>query len=198
MILLIAVLIGLIAGLLRANAAGRKLKTITLKHEWLVLVGILPQLLAFQIPWTSANFPDSLAPFLLVSSQVLLLIFAWLNRKQPGFWLLGLGLLLNFTIIVLNGGLMPISPETVDRLLPGHSLTLQIGQRLGTTKDIILPDADTKLSWLSDRFILPDWTQYRIAFSLGDIVIAMGALWLTWSLGGPINEKKEIENDVHE
>jgi hypothetical protein len=197
-ILLIAILIGLIAGLARANLNGRKLKPIVLKHEWLVLVGVLPQLIAFQIPWTSSGIPDKFAPYILVTTQILLIIFAWINRKQPGFWALGAGLLLNFTIILMNGGLMPISPTTLDRLLPGKEWPAQIGQRLGTSKDIILPDAVTRLYWLSDRFVLPAWTHYRVAFSLGDVVIAIGAFWLLWSLGGPIIENKEFQNDVHE
>ncbi|MCD4672301.1 MAG: DUF5317 domain-containing protein [Anaerolineaceae bacterium] len=197
MILLISILIGLIAGLVRASIHGHKLKTITLKHEWLVLVGILPQLIAFQIPWTSSSFPDKLVPFILVPSQILLLVFAWLNRKQPGFWVLSFGLLLNLSVILANGGFMPISPATIKQLLPGNDLSYQIGQRLGTTKDIILPEVATTLYSLSDRFILPEWTHYRVAFSFGDVVIAIGTFSLFWSLGSPITENKEIRNDVH-
>ena len=61
---------------------------------------------------------EDLAAAILVSSQVLLLVFAWFNRDQPGLWALDLGLALNLLVIVLNGGLMPISPETVARLAP--------------------------------------------------------------------------------
>ena len=175
MILLVAVLFGLLASLFRASLNGQKLKTVRLEHEWLVLVGIIPQLITFQIPATSSSLPDKFAPFILVSSQILLLVFAWLNRKQPGFWLLAAGLLLNFTVILLNGGLMPISPATVEKLLPGNNLNFQVGERLGTTKDILLPEAQTYLYWLSDRFTFPAWMSYRVAFSLGDILIAMGA-----------------------
>lgn len=198
MILLVAVFFGLIASLVRANLQGQKLKTIRLEHEWLVLVGIIPQLIAFQIPWTSSGLPDKFAPYILVSSQILLLIFAWLNRKQPGFWLLAAGLLLNFVVILLNGGLMPISPATVEKLLPAANLNLQVGERLGTTKDILLPEAQTNLYWLSDRFTLPAWMRYRVAFSLGDILIAIGAFWLLWSLSEKVIIDKEIEDDIHE
>jgi hypothetical protein len=79
---------------------------------------------------------DDVAAAVLVGSQVLLLVFAWLNREQPGFWLLGLGLACNLLVITLNRGLMPISPEIVTQLKSGAATrTWQVGHRLGTGKD---------------------------------------------------------------
>ena len=198
MILLIAILVGMITGLLRASLTGRQLQAFTLKHEWLVLVGILSQLISFQIPWTSAGLPSSFVPFVLIPSYILLLVFVWLNRKQPGFWLLGTGLLLNLAVILANGGYMPISPAAIQGLLPGSDISAQIGQRFGTTKGIILPTAQTSLYWLSNRFIFPAWTGLRVVFSLGDVVLSMATFFLFWSLGGPITENKEYRNDLYE
>jgi hypothetical protein len=91
---------------------------------------------------------------------------------------LGLGLTLNLLVISLNGGLMPISPEMVGRfeLRPD---SWEIGSRLGSGKDIVLPIAETRLWILSDRFFLPmpSWAAYPVAFSLGDVLIAIGAFW---------------------
>jgi len=186
MILLFAVLIGLIAGLLRARMGRRDYKPFTLKSIWLVFLAYLPQFLAFNLPATRAIMSDSWIPPILVISQILLLIFVWINRTQSGFLLLGLGLLFNFSVISLNGGLMPISPETANQLIePGTAVNLQISQRVGTGKDILLKPEDTKLSLLSDRFTLPQWIPFRLAYSFGDILISMGAFWLLWQLGGP-------------
>ncbi len=128
-------------------------------------------------------------PLLLVGSQILLLVFVWFNWKKPGFWLLGAGLLLNFLVIFLNGGFMPISPETVRNLYPGLPQTSwAIGQRLGNGKDLVLLPANTHLGMLSDRFLLPGWVNYAVAFSIGDVLIALGAFWLLWTLGGQRNE----------
>lgn len=184
MILLLAVIAGLVAGLGRAWLGARRLRPPSLHLAWLVPIAFFPQLLAFRLPATRDLIADELAAAALVISQVLLLLFVWVNRNRPGFWALGLGLVLNLMVITLNGGLMPISPETVAWLLPdAASGTWQIGARLGTGKDIVLPVAATRLWWLSDRFLLPAWFPWRLAYSFGDVLIAAGAFWLLWSMG---------------
>jgi len=127
-----------------------------------------------------------LAAAALVSSQALLLLFAWFNRKHGAFWVLGLGLILNLTVGVLNGGLMPISLDTLMKMkLDTPVASWQMGGRVGSSKDILLSPAQTRLAWLSDHFLLPAWFPYKAAFSLGDVFIAIGAFWLLWSSGAP-------------
>lgn len=186
MILLLAVIAGLAAGQVRAWLGGRSLHIPDLQIAWLVPVAYLPQLVAFQLPATRRILSDPIVAGALINSLLLLLIFAWANRKQPGGWLLGIGLILNLAVIALNGGLMPISPENVARIAPNAPAnSWEVGQRMWTSKDIVLPTTEMRLPWLSDRFLLPDWIPYHVAFSFGDILIALGAFWLLWSLGGP-------------
>jgi hypothetical protein len=182
LVLIFAVIVGLIAGSLRAWISGKKLQILSLRHVWLVPIAYTPQLLSFELRATRKLIPDEIAALGLLVSLLLLLVFAWLNRDQPGFWALGLGLALNLVVIALNGGLMPISPETVHRLEPYVPPgAWKVGERLGFTKDIVLPVAETRLWALSDRFVIPEW---YLAFSIGDVFIAIGAFWLLWSLGG--------------
>jgi len=186
MILLFAVISGLLVGISRAWINKRSYKFISLKGVWLVFAAFLPQFMAFNFTASRSWIQDTWIPPLLFASQLMLLIFAWLNRKQAGFWLLGLGLLSNMLVIGLNGGMMPISPETARRLIePNTNVDLQTGQRLGFSKDVLLAVEDTRLAFLSDRFTLPDGFPFQAAFSLGDILIGIGAFWLFWSLGGP-------------
>jgi hypothetical protein len=190
MILAAAVVIGLAAGFARAWIGKRSYKPVSLRLPGLVLFAFLPQWVVFYQSRTGVRLPDEWAPVTLVSSLVVLLVFAWLNRKQPGFWMLGTGLLLNFFVIVSNGGWMPISPETVRNLNPeAPDSSWQIGMRLGSGKDIVLPVTETRLWFLSDRFLFPEWMPYRVAFSLGDVFIALGVFWLLWTLGG---KQKEV------
>jgi hypothetical protein len=177
MILVFAVAIGLCAGLIRARIKGMSYEPIDLQYYWLLFVAASPQFLAFFLPVTRQIVPDQSIPYILVSTQVLLLIFIWLNRGEPWIWVLGLGLLLNFLVILVNKGWMPVSPETLQSL--GLSpTTWELGSRHGFSKDIVLSRENTRLWLLSDILTLPDWLRYRVAFSIGDVIIAGGAIGL--------------------
>lgn len=185
MILLIGVAAGLIGGLLRAALRKKAYKPYNLRLVWLVLLAMAAQWVAFSFPLIRSSLPDIVIRLTLVLSQLTLLVFVIGNLKIPGFWLLGIGLALNLTVIVLNGGMMPVSPDTVSWLRPDFQAdSWQIGERLGYGKDVVLPKGETILWFLSDQFRTPAWMPYRVAFSLGDIFIALGAFWLFWSIGG--------------
>jgi hypothetical protein len=190
LILLIAVVVGLVAGLIRAKLASTRFVLPDLHSLWLVLVAFVLQWPVFYWDATQRRFSDTAAAIVLVTSQTLLLLFAWRNRRQPAFGWLGAGLLMNFLVIVFNGGLMPISPETVSRLAATRGDAEQVsvqyppGSRLGGTKDRVIREEQTFLPWLTDRFVTPAWWPQQAAFSLGDVLIAFGALLLLWQAGG--------------
>lgn len=189
MILLIAVAVGLTAGFLRALVGKQPYRVYELKWPALVLAAFIPQYFAFFNPNTRTQLSGNLVSILLVSSLIILLAFSLLNIHKISFMPITLGFLLNFLVIMLNGGLMPISPDTVRTLLPSQDAQWVVGQRLGYGKDIILQPEMTRLWLFSDRFMLPDWLQYPVAFSLGDVLIAAGVIWLLWSLGGKAKGK---------
>lgn len=187
MVLLIAVGLGFIAALIRALVRQEKLGTVQFKAVWLVFLAFLPQYLAFSLPSTRTRIPDSWIPAILLGSQTLLIVFVVINRKKPGMGLMGIGLVLNFVVIALNHGFMPLSPATAQQLIPaGVSVNLTLGERVEYGKDILLLPEETRMGFLSDIFLLPHWFQnYRAAFSIGDLILSCGAFWYLWSLGGP-------------
>lgn len=166
-----------------------------IRWMWLVPLAMIPQLLAFYVASTGPLFSKEAASVALISSQFGLCIFVWGNRHIPAFWILGLGLIMNLTVIVANGGLMPVSPETIMRLLPDlPAESWQIGKRFGRSKDVVLLPSQTLFPWLSDRFVTPPWYPQPAAFSLGDILIAAGAFWLFWQAGGSLNAASTNSN----
>ena len=190
MILLSAVVGGLLAGLGWARWHERPYQAPILEHAWLVLVGFVPQLLIAYLPATHSLVPQWLAAASLSASLIFFLAFVWLNRRLPGMTVLLAGLVLNLVVMAANGGWMPISPQTASRVLGGDvSKYVPFGGRFGQ-KDILLQPQDMHLGFLGDRFLLPAWSPYQVAFSAGDMLIAAGAFWV---LAKPTAEAKNLQ-----
>ncbi len=118
MILILGIAAGWLFGLVRAWINGTPYRVPALSKVWLVIAAVIPQLLIYQIPFTARWFSDTWAIAVLAASQLVLLVFIWINRDLVGIRILGLGLTLNLLVISLNGGLMPVAPETVLALYP--------------------------------------------------------------------------------
>ncbi len=178
MVLLLAIAAGLLAGLGWAHWRRQPYHSPQLQHLWLAFVAFLPQFIAIYLPGTRRLFPDWLVVVLLITSQILLLTFAWVNRHMAGMVILLCGAALNLAVMTANGGFMPINPQTASRLVSEDMLRdSPPGAELGA-KDILLRQQDTRLELLADRFLPPAWFPYQVAFSLGDVFIALGIFWL--------------------
>jgi len=177
-ILLAALFLGLLAGAALASGLRRPYRPPDPGHLWLVPAAFLPQLLVVYLPVGRGLTPEWAASLVLPVSLAVFLAFVWLNRRIPGMPVVLVGLVLNLLVITANGGWMPVSPETASQIpgvaQPGEA---EPGIRVGD-KDILLQREDTRLEWLADRYLLPDWLGYRAAFSLGDVFVAAGAFWL--------------------
>lgn len=189
MVLVAAVIIGSLLGIGRAWLNKREYRVYDLKAPALVLLAFLPQFFIFYLPATRSRIPETTASILFVSSLTILIAFSLLNIRKTSFWPVTAGFLLNVAVILANGGWMPISPQTAQKIMPAGSVdALQIGQRIGFSKDILLPREETRLWFLSDRLTFPQWVNYGVAFSVGDLLLFIGIIWLLWSLGGKARE----------
>ncbi len=177
MILVLALFLALLAAVLTGGKL-RRLANLPLHAAWLALLGFGLQIYIIYEPETTARGWLSIHTLALIFSYLLLLAFVWLNRRLPGMPIIALGLLMNLTVMLANGGYMPISPEAVQRV--GHEYELQStepGARLKYTKDILLPREQTRLWFLSDVFVIPPPFPIPTVFSPGDAVLALG-VWL--------------------
>jgi len=177
-ILLTAIAAGLLAGWGWARWRHQPYPAPVLRSTWLIVAGFIPQLIVAYLPATHYLVPKWLAALSLSASLLVFLAFVWINRELPGMPVLLAGLLLNLAVMTANGGWMPISPETASRLIGGDATKVfTLGARFGQ-KDILLRVQDMNLGFLADRFLLPAWFPYQVAFSAGDIMIAGGIFWL--------------------
>ena len=178
MILLLGLVAGFVVGLGWAKWYGHPYQAPMLRYIWLVFVGFLPQVLVIYLANNRVTIPDWLAALSIVTSQLFLLVFAWLNRNLPGMSILIAGLVLNLAVMITNGGFMPINPNTARRIVGADKISsIAQGSRIGY-KDILLPAMETHFELLADRFLPPAGFPYQVAFSLGDAFIAIGAFWI--------------------
>ena len=102
--MLLVIAVAMLVGWIRGGKLGN-LTEIRVRVWWMLLIGFGLQLIAGFLP---ADQHD-LAVGLILVSYLPLLLFVWLNRAMNGLWIAGIGILMNFTVIVLNSG-MPVLP----------------------------------------------------------------------------------------
>lgn len=175
MILLLAALAGLLVALLRGGTA-RGLAFLPMRGRAVVLVAFLMQLPLLYFPAAKGSSHLNFERCLLLFSYLLLLGFFWKNRHVSGFRVLGLGLLLNLTVMMANGGFMPIQPGVLESFGHQHMVAkMESGYRVLHSKDILLTREETRLWILSDVFAFDPPLLSPTAFSPGDLLIAAGA-----------------------
>jgi uncharacterized protein DUF5317 len=138
------------------------------RASWLLWVALVVQLLQFTVLDLG---PASDAVHL--GTYVLAALFLIANSSVPGVWLVALGGLSNGLTIALNGGTLPA--------------------RLGALRGAGLPvDRDrfvnsgvmehARLSWLGDVFYVPKAVPLANVFSVGDVLLVLGAFIVVHSL----------------
>jgi hypothetical protein len=184
MILALAVVVGLAASLVHyGGRAFHRIAAIPLRSAWLALLAFVLQWPLLQAP-AGAVQRIGMQQALFLLSHLLLLGFVWRNRQLPGIQIVGLGVVCNLLVIAANGGLMPITPETLIQINPGSTLAQwSIGAHYGHSKDIILLWAEIRLGALSDILVIPPPFPRPTAFSLGDLLIASGIVVLLQGSG---------------
>lgn len=148
------------------------------RWSWLVVGGIFLHLVV-ALPWFARpleNHPFGLAiplgVFLYSASFLLLIGFLLANWWRTGFPILFLGLALNLTEILLNGGQMPGDPH---QLAAGGFLNDLLRERAaGLWTQFTLVGPTTRLPLLADRIFMPLPFREPVILSIGDLIIALG------------------------
>lgn len=153
---------------------------IHLRMWWLLPMAFLLQIATAWLP-RSARWSDSVGLAMILTSFVLLLALVILNRDRTGMWLAGVGVLMNFSVIALNGG-MPVL-EGAWEVAAGFS-----GEAMSVAasyKHVTL-NASTRLSFLADVIPIRLANQGNVV-SLGDVFLAVGlARFLESELRRPV------------
>jgi Family of unknown function (DUF5317) len=172
MFLLIAILVGLAAGLLLGGRPGH-LARLHLRWPVLIFLALVIQVAIFT-SWLPV--PRSLLPFLYVLSNVVALIWLGRNLRVQGIPIVAVGAVSNLAAILANGGRMPVDPALLSRAR-GAAAEAAIASGQSPSNSILM-DSHTRLLWLTDRFLLPPPFPLPTVFSVGDLLIGVGVAWL--------------------
>lgn len=151
-------------GLVLGGRVGN-LAELRLRASWLFFVAIALQVVAFPAAFLPWRTDAGVASLLWLTSYAFLIVAAFLNRRIMGIPIVALGMCMNVAAIVANGGTMPVSPSAM------HD-----AGRTAVTQANSTAVADPRLEWLVDRWAAPDWIPLANVYSIGDVVIAAGAV----------------------
>ena len=170
------VLISLIVGFLRKGNL-RGIAEVKLKAGL-----VFPILLVFQLSLyvlqMKFEFLMSISGYLFIIVYLIGLYFLWLNRHHHGFLLIFAGVFLNFIVMALNGGRMPVSMEASMVLDPQYIELLKNGVY---AKHTLLTES-TKLAFLGDVIPITNPYPKSQVVSIGDIFMNIGVFFFIQDL----------------
>jgi hypothetical protein len=111
-------------------------------------------------------FSHAVASALHLASYGLAIAFLWANRQLPNLWVAALGGACNFAAIAANGGTMPASRTA----LAAAGIPIA---RDGFDNSAAVSHA--RLAFLGDIFSIPKALPLANVFSIGDVLLLIGA-----------------------
>ena len=170
--LILAVIVGLTLGVV-AGGSLANLLSVKLRYGLPILLALLVR---FGGAWLVSNeliSTDWLLPIAVGSFSVLIAAL-WLNRTEPGLLVVMTGALLNFIVIVINAGQMPVYGPALG--VAGLSV-----DDLSATANVLLPES-LDLEFLLRAGPLGDILPMPLpifpnVLSIGDFLIATGLAW---------------------
>jgi hypothetical protein len=181
----VLLLAGVVVGVLRGGNL-ENINRVRFRLPWLVFLGLALQLGAEA---AASRFPGIqrgvAGPLILAISYGFVGTFVVLNYRFPGALLIGLGLVLNLSVILANGA-MPVSLWAV-KVSGSHAAT-----HLQNSVKHQAMGRGTRLGFLGDIIPVPPLG----IVSVGDVVLGAGVFVLVTRLMAP--NKRRIENNQSE
>ncbi|HDN84618.1 MAG TPA: hypothetical protein ENG47_02515 [Candidatus Aerophobetes bacterium] len=169
-VLIVSVIIAFLRG-----GRFKRLAEIDLKRAELIVISFGIQYILVRAGESGSIWVQKWGVYLYVFSYILLLVSIWYNRHIKEMLVFGLGIITNFTVIVANGGHMPVSLEALKKAGMAYLLPL-----LQSKTYIIhtLMNPKTRLKFLADIIPLPPPYPRPRVLSVGDIIMGIGVFFL--------------------
>jgi Family of unknown function (DUF5317) len=163
----------LVAALLPLFLGGKisRLSAVTFRHVTWIVAALGVQIVIIEI----LPGPRVLLQAAHVATYVIAAWFVLANRRVPGLWLIGTGAGLNGLAIALNGGTLPARAEAL------RTAGIRFADDQFVNSGVL---AHPRLAFLGDVFAIPEGLPLANVFSIGDVLIVVGAGWTAWALLG--------------
>jgi hypothetical protein len=171
-VLIEGVLLSLIIGKLRGGKF-KSLGQVTIHHPWMFILAFAIEFGTLFAVAAGIEVVRDFSIYLHSLSYLILFIAIISNREHPAMWVLFLGVLLNFIVIFINGGAMPISIEGLQRAGLDKEAQIISAGGIITHQPLTL---DTKLPFLADVIVLPPPYPFPKLMSIGDFIICLGVI----------------------
>jgi hypothetical protein len=169
MLRLVIIILVIVVALLRGGSL-RNFGALKLRWLPLVIASFVLQLLIFT-PFAKAPLIAVATVPLYIVSMALLTIWVAANWQIHGVVLVAIGLLMNFSAIIVNDGHMPVSPESA-RYAGTIAEFATGGARIANNS--IATDDQVRLWILTDIIPLPQGLPFANVFSIGDVLLTIG------------------------
>ncbi|WP_054957736.1 DUF5317 domain-containing protein [Paenibacillus dakarensis] len=188
------IILGLIVGFLRGGLRQGLLQfsKIKLKGGWIFPLLLLLQFAIFRFQDNNQALAE-LSNYAFILIYIVGMVFLWMNRDLKGFPAILAGVFLNFLVMAVNGGRMPVSLQAASVLDPYYVDMLQSNTII--TKHYLM-DASTRLPFLGDIIPLSPPYPRNQAISIGDVIMNLGIFFYIVHLMTSSNEPTDRQDDV--
>lgn len=166
--LLDGLILSIVIGWFRGGSL-KRLASAEFRCGWLIIAAFAFQNLV-ALAQSYLELPKVAAFLGIILAYLVLLVVVWLNWRDRWILLVGLGVLLNFIVIILNGG-MPVSLEVVRQYASPEKI--KAVEQLQSALHIPMTDR-TVFKFLSDIIPLPPPYPHPQIVSVGDVLVSLG------------------------
>lgn len=147
----------------------KSLASLKLKSGWVFPLLLLIQIVVFHFQ-NDIPILGKASGYIFILVYIAGLFFLAVNRHYKGFVLIFIGVFLNFLVMAVNGGRMPVSMEAAVILDPGY---LEAIKAELYAKHAVL-NSSTNLGFLGDIIPLADPYPKNQVISIGDVLMNIG------------------------
>lgn len=166
-----AAVLGVVIGFVR-NGSIRNISITKIRGWFLVLLAFIIQIST--LIFRDMHVVESYGSYFYIASAVLIILTLILNIDKKGMWIILIGAILNFLVVIINENKMPIS---LDGLELAGLQNIMDGIKNGNITNYM--DIDQVTNWtkyLGKYIVIPKPYPMAKVISIGDILMSLGII----------------------